>query len=200
MCRSCLELLPGVPLSSSVMFDPHMPWLSALRVACSASNIVTQHSDVHPELPLSSALCVVAADRFIVMQHSDVHLEWALSSALCVVATDQCLLQLSHAPPHPHPPYHDALSRSAARLQCHFIMHPSHLMSCAFAVSTRTVELSCRGGWAAAMHAWALVSRSLASLIVLTECMFADHNVMASCPLVSLDTRMPRLAHGKRYE
>ena len=30
--------------------------------------------------------------------------------------------------------------------------------------------------WAAAMRAWALVSRSLAFLIVLTECMFADHN------------------------
>ena len=29
--------------------------------------------------------------------------------------------------------------------------------------------------WAAAMRAWALVSRSLAFLIVLTECMFADH-------------------------
>ena len=33
MCRSCMELLPGVPLS--VMFDPHMPWLSALRVESS---------------------------------------------------------------------------------------------------------------------------------------------------------------------
>ena len=105
MCRSYMELLPGVPLS--VMFDPHMPWLSTLRVESSrmlsVNAYVTQHSDVHLELPLSSALCVVAADRFIVMQHSDVHLEWALSSALCVVAADQCLL--SHAPPHPHPPH-----------------------------------------------------------------------------------------------
>ena len=33
MCRSCMELLLGVPLS--VMFDPHMPWLSALRVESS---------------------------------------------------------------------------------------------------------------------------------------------------------------------
>ena len=33
MCRSCLELLPGVPLS--VMFDAHMPWLSTLRVESS---------------------------------------------------------------------------------------------------------------------------------------------------------------------
>ena len=105
MCRSCMELLPGVPLS--VMFDPHMPWLSTLRVESShmlsINAYVTQHSDVHLELPLSSALCVVAADRFIVMQHSDVHLEWALLSALCVVAADQCLL--SHTPPHPHPPH-----------------------------------------------------------------------------------------------
>ena len=148
MCRSCLELLPGVPLS--VMFDAHMPWLSTLRVESSrmlsVNAYVTQHADVHLELPLSSALCVVAADRFIVTQHSDVHLEWALSSALCVVAADRCLL--SHAP-HPHRPYHDALStRSAARLRCHVIMYHTHLTSCAFVVSTRTtVELSCRGGW-----------------------------------------------------
>ena len=149
---------------------------------------VTQHSDVHLELPLSSALCVVAADRFIVTQHSDVHLEWALSSALCVVAADRCLL--SHAP-HPHRPYHDRL-QCHVRLQCHFIMYLSHLMSCAFAVSTRVVELSCRGGWAAAMHAWALVSRSLASLIVLTECMFADHNRDGQLPTcVSRHTHAP---------
>ena len=46
--------------------------------------------------------------------------------------------------------------------------------------------------WAAAMRAWALVSRSLAFLIVLTECMFADHDRDGQLPTcVSRHTHAP---------
>ena len=73
-------------------------------------------------------------------------------------------------------------------------------MSCAFAVSTRMVlraqlQRGLAMKWAAAMRAWALVSRSLAFLIVLTECMFADHNRDGQLPTcVSRHTRQADLA------
>ena len=90
MCRSCLELLPGVPLS--VMFDPHVPWLSTLRVESSrmlsVNAYVTQHSDVHLELPLSSALCTRSRSRSIyrdaALRCAPCVKEWCLSTRLHV--------------------------------------------------------------------------------------------------------------------
>ena len=57
MCRSCMELLPGVPLS--VMFDPHMPWLSALRVE--SSRMLSINADLTLRLSACTAVMTHAS-------------------------------------------------------------------------------------------------------------------------------------------
>ena len=76
----------------------------------------------------------------------------------------------------------------------HYVsLTPDELRFCCFNQDGRAqLQRGLAMKWAAAMRAWALVSRSLAFLIVLTECMFADHDRDGQLPTcVSRHTHAP---------